>query len=76
MSPYRYRLLIEVNMSRQKILTAAEIRAEIARRRITRRELAGKLGLSYAYIKMILAGSRDAQHRREQITELLNERAA
>jgi len=54
-----------------KIMTAPEIRAELARRRITRRELSEKLNLSYSYVKLILAGSRDAEARRQQITELL-----
>lgn len=58
-------------MSSQIIMTAPEIRAELARRRITRRQLSEKLNLSYSYVKLILAGSRDAEARRQQITELL-----
>jgi len=50
-----------------KKMEASALRAEMARRRISRRELSAGLGLSYGYIKMILSGRRDAVERRQQI---------
>lgn len=50
-----------------KILSSADLRAEMARERITRREVASALGLSYDYILRILSGSRKAPERRVQI---------
>lgn len=50
-----------------KKMDASALRAEMARRRISRRELSEGLGLSYGYIKMILSGRRDAVARRVEI---------
>lgn len=50
-----------------KKMEASALRAEMARRRISRRELSEGLGLSYSYIKMILSGRRDAMARRAEI---------
>lgn len=58
-------------MSSKKILTAAEIRAELAYRRIQATDLAKDLGISYSYLQMILHERRQAPARRAQITDLL-----
>ena len=58
-------------MSRTKIMTAAEIRMELARRRMTRAELATKIGVSAEYVRMILREKRTATRKREEITQLL-----
>lgn len=55
-------------MSRQ-IMSAAEIRAELARRRMTRKELAQVLGVSTDYVTRIARGERTAEARRAQITQ-------
>lgn len=60
-------------MSRRKVLSAAEIRAELAFRRITMTELAVALGVSFSYIEKILSGRRDAPAQRARITEHLGE---
>jgi transcriptional regulator with XRE-family HTH domain len=54
-----------------KILEPANLRAEMARERITRREVASALGLSYDYILKILSGSRKAPERGVQIHEYI-----
>lgn len=66
----RHTKMREVQMS-MKILGPADLRAEMARERITRREVANALGLSYDYIIRILAGSRKAPERRAQIHEYI-----
>lgn len=58
-------------MSRQKKQGPAELRAELARARISRKEVAAALGLSYDYIIRILSGTRDAAARRAQIHEYI-----
>lgn len=58
-------------MSTKKIMTAEEIRMELARRRMTRAELAAKLGVSAEYVRMILRETRTATKKREEITQLL-----
>ncbi|MDP3115064.1 MAG: hypothetical protein Q8M98_09880 [Candidatus Cloacimonadaceae bacterium] len=60
-------------MSSEKIMTADEIRLELTRRRMTRRELARHLGMNYDYIVQILLGYRNAAARREQITNYFNQ---
>lgn len=62
-------------MSSTKKTDAAELRAELARRNITRREVAEALGLSYNYVKKILSGERNAELRREQIASYIEERS-
>lgn len=56
-------------MSTKKIMGPDEIRLELARRRMTRRELADRLNLSHDYMIRIVLGLRDAEARRAQITE-------
>jgi hypothetical protein len=63
-------------MSRNKKISASEIRAEMARKRITRRQIAQDLSMSYSYVKKIVAGVRDAGTRRAQIMEYIKEKAA
>ncbi len=58
-------------MSIKKIMGADDLRAELARQRISRRELATALGVSYDYVLRILAGSRNAPARRAQIEEYI-----
>lgn len=62
-------------MSSRKILEAADLRAELARHRISKREVAQELGLSYDYIVRILAGTRDAEPRRVEIAEYVAQKA-
>lgn len=54
-------------MSMKKIMTPDEIRVELARRRMSRRELAECLGLSRDYVCRIILGLRNAESCREQI---------
>lgn len=56
-------------MSRQKIMSPGEIRVELARRRMTRVQLAAVLGVSHDYVVKIINGQRTAAERRAQITE-------
>lgn len=56
-------------MSMKKIMSPDEIRVELARRRMSRRELAEVLRLSHDYVCRIIRGKRDAELRREQITD-------
>lgn len=58
-------------MSRTKMNDPDELRAEMARHGITRREISEHLGLSYSYVKKIVAGTRDAEARRIQIRNYL-----
>lgn len=58
-------------MSRKKKQGPAELRAEMARARISRKEVAAALGLSYDYVIRILSGTRDAELRRAQIHEYI-----
>lgn len=53
------------------IMTAPEIRAELARRGITRRQLSTDMDLSYSYTLKILQGRRDALEQRNKITKYL-----
>ncbi len=58
-------------MSSIKKCEPGELRAEMARHGVTRREISEHLGLSYSYVKKIVAGIRDAEGRRVQISEYL-----
>lgn len=58
-------------MSSQKIMSAEEIRMELARRRMTRAELARKIGVSNDYVHKILCERRIATRKREEITKVL-----
>jgi len=62
-------------MSRTKIMTAAEIRAEMAFRRILGTDLAASLGISYSYLQKILSEQRKAPKRLAQISDYLRESA-
>lgn len=63
-------------MSSKKTMTAPELRAELARRGITKREFAASLGVSYSYCLKILQGRRGAETRRQQATTLLTNQPA
>jgi len=58
-------------MSSEKVMEASELRAELARRRITRVEIARALGLSFDYVAKILCGRRKAVVRRREMQEYL-----
>lgn len=60
-------------MSTQKIMTAEQIRMELARRQMTKTALAGKIGVSPDYVGKILRDLRKATGRRKQITEYFNQ---
>jgi transcriptional regulator with XRE-family HTH domain len=62
-------------MSRTKKTEAADLRAEMARKGITRKEVADQLGVSYSYVRKILAGIRDAEARRVQIAEYIESKS-
>lgn len=57
-------------MSRQK-MKPAELRAEMARRKISRRDVSEALGISYSYVLKILHGDRQAAEQRARIAEWL-----
>ncbi len=63
-------------MSSKKILTAAEIRMELARRKRTRRWLSRAAGINYDYLVQILNDYRKAPAVRERITRFLRENVA
>lgn len=63
-------------MSSKKILTAEEIRAELARRKISKRELSRATGINYDYVIQILNDQRLAKGKREIMTKYLKENAA
>ena len=56
-------------------MTAAEIRAEMAFRRILGTDLAASLGISYSYLQKILSEQRKAPKRLAQISDYLRESA-
>lgn len=58
-------------MQSKKILSAAEIRAELARRKISKARLARETGIYYQYLIEVLQGYRPATRMRERITEYL-----
>lgn len=55
-----------------KFLAADEIRAEIARRNMTRKDLAQATGISYSYLLRILQGRRHAPKLRAKIADYLS----
>lgn len=55
-------------MKQQKILSADEIRIELTKRRLTRKQLSRDLGLNYDYLVQILLNQRKAFKIREKIT--------
>lgn len=60
-------------MSSQIILTAPQIRAELAYRGISRRQFAKDLGISYSYLLKILNNRRIATTQRALITNYIQE---
>ncbi|NLN86627.1 MAG: hypothetical protein GX133_03335 [Syntrophomonadaceae bacterium] len=56
-------------MSSTKLVDAADLRAGIARRRISHGDVAVAIGVSRKYVQMILAGRRDAPARRKQMID-------
>jgi len=54
------------------ILSASEIRAELARRKISKAQLARETGISYQYLVEILQGYRPATRMRAIITKHLS----
>ena len=52
-------------------MTGDQIRVELARRKMTRVELAQHLGFTYDYTCKIISGYRNAPGRRAQITKYL-----
>lgn len=54
------------------ILSASEIRAELARRKISKAQLARETGISYQYLVEILQGYRPATRMRAKITKHLS----
>ena len=62
--------------SNPPILSAAEIRAELARRKISKARLARETGIYYQYLVEVLQGYRPATRVREQITRYLQQEAS
>jgi hypothetical protein len=58
-------------MSSTKVMRAPELRAEIARKQVSRPQMAKDLGISYDYLRKILLGQRDAPLQRARMTEYL-----
>jgi len=58
-------------MSSRKVMEASELRAEAARRQVSRKELADAAGISYDYAWKILQGRRDAPLQRAKMTKYL-----
>ncbi len=58
-------------MQSKKILSAAEIRAELARRKITKAQLSRETGIYYPYLIEVLQGHQPATRMRTRITEYL-----
>lgn len=61
-------------MQTKKILSADEIRAELARRKISKAQLARETGIYYQYLVEVLQGYRPATRMREIITNYLSQR--
>lgn len=53
------------------ILSAADIRAELARRKISKAQLSRETGIYYPYLIEVLQGHQPATRMRERITEYL-----
>lgn len=62
--------------SNPPILSAAEIRAELARRKISKARLARETGIYYQYLVEVLQGYRPATRVRETITRYLQQEAS
>lgn len=62
--------------SNPPILSAEEIRAELARRKISKAKLARETGIYYQYLVEVLQGYRPATRVREQITRYLQQEAS
>ena len=60
-------------MSRTKIMTPTQIRVELARRKMTRVDLALHIGVTHDYVCKIINGKRKAEDRRRQIAEYFME---
>jgi len=58
-------------MKNKEILSADEIRAELARRKISKARLARETGIYYQYLIEVLQGYRPATKMREKITRHL-----
>ncbi len=61
---------------KHNVLSADEIRAELARRKISKRQLSRDTGIYYQYLVEILQGYRPATRMRAIITSYLMERAS
>lgn len=61
---------------KNKILSADELRAELARRKISKAQLSRETGICYQYLVDVLLGYRPGTRVREQITRHLQERAS
>lgn len=59
-------------MSRQTASTAADIRAELARRGMSKREFSRQVGISYSYVLKMLQGRRSLAPQIDRISEFLN----
>ncbi|MCB5260425.1 MAG: hypothetical protein WC944_06160 [Candidatus Cloacimonadaceae bacterium] len=63
-------------MQSKKILSAAEIRAELARRKISKAQLARETGIYYPYLIEVLQGHQPATRMRQIITAHLQKRGS
>lgn len=63
-------------MNPDRILSASEIRAELARRKISKARLARETGIYYQYLVEVLQGYRPATRVREIITHYLQQEAS
>ncbi len=63
-------------MKSKPILTAEEIRAELARRKISKAQLSRETGIYYQYLVEILQGYRPAVEMRRRITTFLQQKAS
>lgn len=62
-------------MQSKKILSAAEIRAELARRKISKAQLSRETGIYYPYLIEVLQGHQPATRMRQIITAHLQKRS-
>ncbi len=60
--------------SKPRVLSAAELRAELARRKITKAQLSRETGIYYQYLVEVLQGYHPATRMREIITTHLQRR--
>lgn len=56
---------------KNKVMTAEEIRAELARRKMTRKQLSDETGIRYQYLVTIVNGYYPAHKMRAKITRHL-----